>query len=530
MRLPPTREAAISAYAEIMEEAAKGEDRVQRLLEAQRQLALADLFFLLVGVLDRGDANRDWIFARCREVQAAPNGYLDLWAREHYKSTIITFALTIFDILHDPEVTIGIFSFNRPTAKAFLRQIKREFETNELLRSLFPDIIWRNPSQEAPKWSEEEGIILRRRGNPKESSIEAWGLVDAQPTSKHFQIMIYDDVVTRDTVTHGMIPKTNEAWEASLNLGTENGVSRYIGTRWNLNDTYRLILERGAAIERRHPVTKEGTAEGEPVLWTRERVAERRRSQGPYTFASQMLLDPTADRTQGFRDEWLRYYRAGRDASFSRMTKYILVDPASAKKATSDYTAMGVVGLGEDANYYLLDAIRDRLNLKERGDALFALHRKWKPNGVGYEKYGMQADIEYYKERMADEAYRFEITELAWMPTDHSKPDRIRRLVPLFEAGRFVLPERIARIDYEGRPVDVLAQLLDEYRAFPVSLHDDLLDMLSRITDPSLRVVWPKPQEQQSVLPPQQSYDPFGSYRGIARQRDYDPFRQRTMH
>jgi hypothetical protein len=63
---------------------------------------------------------------------------LDLWAREHYKSTVITFALTIQDILNDPEITVGIFSHTRPIAKAFLRQIKQEFETNEDLKAGFP--------------------------------------------------------------------------------------------------------------------------------------------------------------------------------------------------------------------------------------------------------------------------------------------------------------------------------------------------------------------------------------------------------
>src|SRR5688572_16437972 len=106
-------------------------------IEASRWLVRNDLFFLLVVVLGRRDANNPWAFARCREVQAAPNGFLDLWAREHYKSTIITFALTIQEILRNPETTIGIFSHTRPIAKAFLRQIMREFETNELLKGWF---------------------------------------------------------------------------------------------------------------------------------------------------------------------------------------------------------------------------------------------------------------------------------------------------------------------------------------------------------------------------------------------------------
>lgn len=482
LALPESRLEAIAAYRRIADRA------VERNLgqETQRELARRDLFFLLVFVLGRKDLNRDWYFARCREVRAAPDGHLDLWAREHGKSSLITFGLTIQDILNDPEITVGIFSYNRPIAKAFLRQIKREFEANERLRGLFPEIIWGNPEREAPKWSEDDGIIVKRAGNPKESTVEAWGLVDAQPTSKHFRLMVYDDVVTKDSVsTPEMIRKVTEAWEASRNLTAEGGATRYLGTRWHFNDTYREILARGAAIERRYPVTMDGTAEGEPVLWSRERVAEKRREQGPYTFASQMLLDPSADRAQGFRNEWIRYWRGG---EFTAHNKYLLVDPATAKKKNSDYTAMGVIALGADENYYLVDGVRDRLNLRERGDALFALHRRWRPKGVGYERYGMQADIDYLSERMAQENYRFEITEVGGQVP---KPDRIRRLIPVFEAGRFHLPESLIKVDYEGRHVDLVqAFLLEEYAPFPVALHDDFFDMLSRIFD--LPVIWPK--------------------------------------
>src|SRR6266700_6731590 len=73
--------------------------------EALRELARSDLFYLLVYVLGRKDVNRDWLFDRCQEVERDSDGYLDLWAREHYQSTIITFGLTIRDILRDPEIT-----------------------------------------------------------------------------------------------------------------------------------------------------------------------------------------------------------------------------------------------------------------------------------------------------------------------------------------------------------------------------------------------------------------------------------------
>jgi hypothetical protein len=139
-------------------------------LEAQRQLCREDLFFLLTVALNRGDADRDWLFERVREVEANPNGRLDLWAREHYKSTIITYALSIQDILSSHgdrplpkwdgrEVTIGIFSHTKPIAKAFLVQIKTEFEGNSYLKKLFPDVLYADPAKDSPRWSLDSGIL-----------------------------------------------------------------------------------------------------------------------------------------------------------------------------------------------------------------------------------------------------------------------------------------------------------------------------------------------------------------------------------
>jgi predicted phage terminase large subunit-like protein len=455
---------------------------------ALRHLAQTDLYFLLRHVLNRKDVERQWLFDRCREVQSKPNGYLDLWAREHYKSTIITYGLTIQDILKDPDVTIGIFSHTRPIAKGFLRQIKREFESNQQLKDLFPDIFYDNPSKQAVKWSEDDGIIVKRKSNPKESTVEAWGLVDGQPTSKHFKALVYDDVVVRESVTTpDMINKTTEALELSFNLGAEGGHKRFIGTRYHFNDSYKTVMQRGTAIPRIHTATEDGTFEGEPVLLTRERLIEKRRDQGPYTFNCQMLQNPVADSTQGFKREWLKHY----DGECERGTnKYLLVDAANEKRKTSDYTSMWVVGLGQDGNYYVLDMIRDRLNITERSELVIKLHRKWKPLEVRYEKYGMMADVEFIKRLQTEQNYRFDIIEVGGQLP---KADRIRRLVPIFEQGKMYLPQALYKTDYEKIPRELVNTFVEEeYMAFPVSIHDDMLDALARIAEPDLPLVWPQ--------------------------------------
>lgn len=449
-------------------------------------LGRVDRFFLLVWLLNRPDANKEWVYQRCREVEAAPDGYLDLWARFHFKSSLITTAGIIQEIAKNPEITIGIFSHSNKVARKFLGQIKIELESNRRLYTAYPEVLYESPEKESPRWSEERGIIVKRKGNPKEATVEAHGLVDGMPTGAHYDLLVYDDVVTQESVTTPeQMAKTTEAWELSRFLGKQGGRSWHVGTRYHYGDTYREIMEKGAAIPRIHPATDDGTPTGKPVFWTQEQLDELRKTQSAFTYSSQMLLNPVADQAQGFKREWLKYA----EPSGSNLNKYVLVDPANERKRNSDYTAMLVVGLGADRNYYILDIVRDRLNLTGRADTLFALHAKWKPIAVGYEKYGKDSDIQHFEDRMRRENYRFSITPLGGRI---KKEDRIRALIPLFEQGRVYLPEACFK-NSDGRNTDLIRAFVEqEYLAFPVGVHDDMLDCLARILDPDLPSIWPK--------------------------------------
>lgn len=469
---------------------------------ALRRLCRTDLYFLLRYGLNRPDVEKQWLFDRCREVQARPNEMLDLWSREHYKSTIITFAKTIQDILatHGDgamgrEETFGIFSHTRPIAKAFLRQIKQEMESNQFLLDTFPDVLWSHPHRDAPKWSEDDGLIVKRKGNPKESTIEAWGLVDAQPTSKHFTKLVYDDVVVPASVTSPeMIGKVTAAMELSYNLGTDGGARRMVGTRYHFNDTYRTVLERGTVTPRVRLATSDGTMDGELALWTRERLVEKRRDMGPYTFSCQIMQNPKADESQGFQEGWLQYYdRCNR----ANMNVYLLVDAANGKRPTNDYTSMWALGLGPDKYFYVLDMVRDRLNLTQRAAKLIDMHRRWEPIDTRYEEYGMQADIQHIRTEQERQTYRFNITQVGGRTP---KPDRIKRLIPRFEQGRILLPRKLHYTDHQGVTRDLVRDFIEEeFKAFPVPLHDDMMDSLARIEEPDLQLVWPEGREAEPL-------------------------------
>ncbi len=112
-----------------------------------------------------------------------------------HNSTIISFWGSIQEICLDQEITIVIFSFNRPIARAFLKMIMKELEDNETLKWLFPEIFWANPKKDSRKygfsWSAQEGICVKRKTNPNEQTLEAWGLIDAQPTALAIDTPIY---------------------------------------------------------------------------------------------------------------------------------------------------------------------------------------------------------------------------------------------------------------------------------------------------------------------------------------------------
>jgi hypothetical protein len=167
-------------------------------------LGANDRFFLLCTLLRRRDAAIEWVYYKCREVEAWPDGHLDLWARVHFKSTLITFAGTIQDIIDDPEVRICIFSFSNDAARAFVAQIKEELEVNDVLLKLYPDVFPQNAAERKAmrSWSVDGGLVVKRQGNPREATVEGHGLIEALPTGLHFPILVYDDVVTEREVSN----------------------------------------------------------------------------------------------------------------------------------------------------------------------------------------------------------------------------------------------------------------------------------------------------------------------------------------
>ncbi len=508
-------------------------------------LACNDRFFLLRALLGRRDLAHPWLYDRCREVESDPDGRLDLWAREHYKSTIITYAGTSQEVLADPEQCACIFSFRKSIAQKFLSQIMRDFERNNDLKQVFNDVLWERPRVEAPTWSKSDGIVVKRHGNPSDPSILASGLVDGMPTGGHFNLMVYDDVVTDKSVTNPeMVAATTEAWELSDNLGAGDVRVWHIGTRYSFADSYGQILERNALIPRIYPATDNGQMDGKLVFISEKRWQDKIKKQRS-TLAAQMLQNPLSGKENTFNPQWICRW----EVRPSILNIYILVDPASGKHKRNDRTAMAVIGIGANGKKLLLDGACHRMSLSERWGMLRHLWLKWSGERgvrlvkVGYERYGLQADIEHFKgEMMKAGEPQFEILEVNVTSDgvgNQGKKTRVERLEPDIRTANFLLPALIAvprdgpsyweidatnnhvttsplkrvvdgktiygisrnmrkmqesgmghliakpieRRNEDGKPYDATRELVDEMIFFPFSPRDDFVDCCSRIYD-----------------------------------------------
>lgn len=503
-------------------------------------LGCNDRFFLLTSLLNRPDAIHPWLFARCREVEADPDEHLDLWSREHYKSTIITFGGIIQEILRDPEITIGIFSVNKDVSTAFCSQIMQELTQNETLRDLYSDVLWDKPRSQTAAAKVPWGataFTVRRKTNPKEATVEAHGLIDAMPTGRHFRLRVYDDVVTEKHLSPDMIKKVTERWELSDNLGGGEQRRWHIGTRYSFADTYGQILDRNILKVRLFPATDDGTINGNPVLFSPKVWAAKKATQRT-TINAQLLQNPLGDNSATFQGKHLR----STPVRPRNLNIYIMADPSRGNSAKSDRTAIAVVGVDPQGNKYLLDGYRHRMKLSERWTALSGLYERWSQSHgvgmceVGYERYGAQSDDQYFSEKMDEQKNQdivFPIKELNWTRDGTvSKAHRVERLEPNFRLGKFFLAPRlwhgalgecfwrwddvqnkvvytqalgptklesacraqgegyrvmkpILRKDEDGNLYDVTVAFMEEYQFFPFAPKDDLIDAVSRIYDMS---------------------------------------------
>ena len=458
-----------------------------------RSLILNDLFFVLYFIVrpfspgDEEKVNHPFIVKMCNEVQDGPKDYtLDVWAREHFKTSIMTVAETIQYTLGSPGGATGIFAYARPVAKKFLFTIRDIFQSRGLLKMCFPEIVWKDPEKEAPLWSLDDGIILKRSTTRKEPTISAWGLVEGMPTGLHFDRRVYDDIITEDVAdSPEVMEKIKTKYDSSQNLGTESGTHRVIGNFYHHADP--LIYVRDKKDEngnpkyhlRLVPATEDGTPNGRPIYISQKRLDDLKLTK---TFNCQQLCNPTPVGTQKLNPEYLKEIEPEQIPRTSY--KFMTIDPAGST-AKGDSWAILVCAVEPKvdevgaSNVYIVDAIISPLGDSEAIEAIVRMYRNAGViQKVGVEKVGLSSTEIHVGNALRAIGRHISVEDgslVILRPAGRSKTQRIESALawPL-NNGKLHVSKAV--------PYTYRERLKREMEKFPF-WHDDGLDALSYLYD-----------------------------------------------
>jgi len=457
-----------------------------------RELCKKDLWFLLHFVMGYKDAHHPFVVKQCMDIQGSTDDdWLDLWARGHFKSSIITKARTIQMILNDPEQRIAIFSHTRPAAKSFLREIKTTLQQNEVLIACFPDVLYKNAEGEALKWSEDDGCIVKRKGTYAEATLEAWGLLEGMPTGKHFTHRIYDDIETKDLVENpDTIRRLIDAFKVSMNLTSKGGTHRVIGTPYHHEGVLQYIrmmktLDGKEMYQTRIvPATDNGLPSGKAVYLSDKELDKLKTDE--YTFNCQQLLNPTPVGTQKLNSSYLKEM----EEQFipADTFKFMVIDPAGdSKDGKGDSWAIHVVAIEPKTDevgasrIFIVDSFIEPMS---EAMAVDVLSRMYLGNGmimrVGYEKYmnTTPAWVTHFINALAQRGRHISEEAGTLVKLNHGSRNKVSRIT---SAIQWPLDNNKIFISNKV-PSAYRQRLRDEMDKFPY-WHDDGIDALSYVYD-----------------------------------------------
>jgi predicted phage terminase large subunit-like protein len=376
---------------------------------------------------------------------------------------------------------------NQDNARKKLKVIREQFEQNELLRAMYPEVL---PNSNCV-WSASSLCLNRKEAHP-ESTFECIG-VRGQPTSRHYNIIIEDDTVAPDFDELGqetLAPSHDDvrkavAWHSlALPLLTNPSTDEIIvvGTRWYEYDLMSHIEKNEpqyTCIERSCLEDEDGNSDPRgmvtyPERFNRDVLTEYEATLGPYFFSTLMLNNPVAAGDMVFKAEWFKEY----DVLPPRqsLTVYTTIDPATDPQLSTsraddlDYSV--VLTTAKDmitGDIYVLDYFRERCNPGDHAAAVFEQVLRWKPIVVGYENVAYQRSLEYWlKELMRQRGEYFLLTPIK-RTGRQSKETFIMGLQPI-----------AASETIHVRPW--MTQLITEFLSFPRGIHDDLIDCLAMHT------------------------------------------------
>jgi predicted phage terminase large subunit-like protein len=405
--------------------------------------------------------------------------------RGHAKSTAITISYTIAAIVFRAATNILIISDTEAQASGFVDGIKRMFLNNDDLIKMFgvKGLLKDSVTEVIIEFDDGYEVRLVAKGSGQSLRGALWN-------NKRPDLVVGDDLENEEIV---MNKERREKFRKWMNgtvvpMLSKKGKLRIVGTILHA-DSYlerrmpkrhqRGVVEKGLAIysnpetawfaakyKAHDPMLTEALwPENKPIEWLKQEREVFREAGEMDLWAQEMLNIPLDEASAPFqRRDFVPMEAKEFDRNFHY---YIGTDFAYKLDQKSDYTAFVVGAVDEAGALYIVHVVKERLDVNESQDTLFALIEKYNPEMVFFEKGQIWAGLEVtVKERMYRTGTFFNYEAFA------SMVDKVARTGPIrarMRAGavRFHKDAHWYQ-DFE-----------DECVGFPRLAHDDQVDALA---------------------------------------------------
>lgn len=362
-----------------------------------------------------------------QQVLTPKTNLLDLEPRGSFKTTQFSQGLPILAMLNYPNIRILLDSAVLQNSLDNLGVIKLHLSANDRFRYLYGDLVGKH-------WvTEEITINTRTRTDLKEPTIRCASAERVQ-VGPHYDLIIADDLVSSEnSKTQEGRRAIKEHFKLLFSLLEPTGSLVAVGTRWNYDDLYGMILDGEEYTEFKKRVKSAILPDGS--LYFQKRldqafIDKQIARQGRTIFYCQYQNDPAPeDENAQFQRAWFKRYEKAPDRRYG----FIAIDPGGEKKGSDEWAFMSAFK-DEEKYLYLDSLVKGHFRSDKAWDVLFGMIDHVHPLAVGLETTGGQ---KWLAESLRDEMRRrnkhFNLVELPH--AGDSKEYRIKRLQPLYQNG-----------------------------------------------------------------------------------------------
>lgn len=287
----------------------------------------------------------------------SPESSVIIEPRGHAKTTWARLDV-IHDIVYGHEPFILFIGSNSAEAQNSFAFVKAQLESNEILRSIYGDLVPPFDPRYPRKWTDSHfettnGIVCVAKGAGRGRGLNIKG---KRPTKA-----IIDDMETDDTVNSELQHAKLRKWFYNVlipSLDAKRGRFKMIGTVLHYNCIVLEAYKKFGGIKRAALEDKDGKAsmEGKPIwpdYWPKDKLDKVKHEIGSFPFAQEYLNEPMSDEDSDVKLEWI--VRVGETQVVDRKNKktHIIstgLDPAIGLKDRHDETAMVTSAKKKEAN------------------------------------------------------------------------------------------------------------------------------------------------------------------------------------